>query len=929
MNQFFLNFIIILLNTTIMPIKALATAPSHSDKQLTEVADSLTQLNEADDEVFLRDCKDCISLHDPDNNHCPSFLVQTAATVDKNKNWFRTIHSPQAVCHVSHTSRFASANVFEDFLKTHSLTDFKVFSPVSHCLDGTPSPKSGSSSVPLSIGQKNLILAEHYTNMHRLQAGATKTLRAISDIDNLLEDKKHHLSGVSCDLFGNLPQAKAECLSLKRCSGNNTSDKSRQQSFLPASGASIIAGVPSRNLRVPPEEESVSSGNPSTRLESSALDTLIATQAIERIDKRILNLQSSVTTRTTNRERRQARQAIEELKQVRHNIQQVHPWIRGRIFQKEYKQVKDVKAMEQLIKKQLAHTRWQLKKHARKLSLTQRCLHAPIDSKAQCKDIDIAETIAKTPTLHPSEVFSLSPLSYGNCDKFKEDYGKSSQCRTQARLLHEKTEESRSYFAGVKCLKTQRDLIKSSNTHTKDFMLELGLAVGTVGLGGMLYYGGFKGILTGRKTSDWIKRFKALGFIGLDKGLSVAYVQDALKECEASMNQLESLGDSKTDNPDRCANLNASTEHTSDVKTCVLAMTLAALPLTLPLAAGLTKSVSSGSMQRALRNIVQLGKGNISSHADRIKKAREVLGRELTPLQSQAIVDAHTVGLGEKGVDGGVARVGFYTHAQLRRKREILQKAGFSRSERRKLMKEKVVGLELADTADNVDGMGNVDIGVGEEAVAKNSSVSRNLLQKRRQAFESDLKRVKGWLASPSRLSITEENVLRAKQLTPEYLHSLNTDEIDKVIHLLDGNQIRSFSPDQVKQFSSEILDTQIPLYSSTRDNTKTISVSEILHVKDVVGVPLGVYFVLRKKFAAKSDDKDSTTQEGEQEVLKGKDTPESFGFVAEGLVSPIDSKKGDAGQKKPKLKIPKKSSKKRKSKGDIRIQRELGIHSI
>ena len=73
--------------------------------------------------------------------------------------------------------------------------------------------------------------------------------------------------------------------------------------------------------------------------------------------------------------------------------------------------------------------------------------------------------------------------------------------------------------------------------------------------------------------------------------------------------------------------------------------------------------------------------------------AENSLKRNLTQEEVAAIESAHNFGRGEIGLDGTPARIGNYTEAQLRQKAEILERAGFSRAERRELVQGGVVGL--------------------------------------------------------------------------------------------------------------------------------------------------------------------------------------------------------------------------------------------
>ena len=69
------------------------------------------------------------------------------------------------------------------------------------------------------------------------------------------------------------------------------------------------------------------------------------------------------------------------------------------------------------------------------------------------------------------------------------------------------------------------------------------------------------------------------------------------------------------------------------------------------------------------------------------------LKRTLTQQEVEALEKAHLVGKGEVGKNGQPAGVGNYTLAQLRKKAEVLKRAGFSEQEIRKLMEDRVVGI--------------------------------------------------------------------------------------------------------------------------------------------------------------------------------------------------------------------------------------------
>ena len=78
--------------------------------------------------------------------------------------------------------------------------------------------------------------------------------------------------------------------------------------------------------------------------------------------------------------------------------------------------------------------------------------------------------------------------------------------------------------------------------------------------------------------------------------------------------------------------------------------------------------------------------------AERKKLGESSLSKELTPQQVEALEQAHLVGKGQAGKDGTPAGIGNYTEDQIRKKAKILEDADFSLEERRKLMKDGVVG---------------------------------------------------------------------------------------------------------------------------------------------------------------------------------------------------------------------------------------------
>jgi hypothetical protein len=89
-----------------------------------------------------------------------------------------------------------------------------------------------------------------------------------------------------------------------------------------------------------------------------------------------------------------------------------------------------------------------------------------------------------------------------------------------------------------------------------------------------------------------------------------------------------------------------------------------------------------------------------SPEAKRVEMAEGLLGRKVSAEQSKALDEAHRVGAGEVGANGGPAGLGNYTKAQLKKKAEILEKSGFSEAERRMLIESEAVGSPAGPVGD-------------------------------------------------------------------------------------------------------------------------------------------------------------------------------------------------------------------------------------
>lgn len=97
----------------------------------------------------------------------------------------------------------------------------------------------------------------------------------------------------------------------------------------------------------------------------------------------------------------------------------------------------------------------------------------------------------------------------------------------------------------------------------------------------------------------------------------------------------------------------------------------------------------------------------------RLTKAHELLGRELSPSQREAVLKAHEVGMGGEGK---------FTKVELLEKARILDEAGFSKEERRKLMEEGITGYEGRVAAFYSERGGSAPYSVDENVIVPRSS---------------------------------------------------------------------------------------------------------------------------------------------------------------------------------------------------------------
>ena len=161
------------------------------------------------------------------------------------------------------------------------------------------------------------------------------------------------------------------------------------------------------------------------------------------------------------------------------------------------------------------------------------------------------------------------------------------------------------------------------------------------------------------------------------------------------------------------------------------------------------------------------------SLAKRKQFGEKSLERLLNRKEVEALERAHRVGFGLKEKDNQLVRIGIYTNAQLREKTEILEQAGFSRQEIRKLMKDGVVRISLKP---------------GQIRVLDLSQLSLEQIR----------------TLKVSQLSLEQIRTLKVSQLSPEQVRALNVRYLSlKQVRTLD---LRDLSPKQIRTLDASQL---------------------------------------------------------------------------------------------------------------------------
>ena len=532
---------------------------------------------------------------------CPKFIIEQQVLRDSKSSL--TTDSPDEICSTgvaNSMNHFKNASELESYLRqSPHFSDLNQASiPFSICLSqGVSVPVGlGKTSVALSKetlpeNKKKLAVAEYYSSLRRLSDGVERSVQNITAIDLMIGNSL--LSDVSCNSLDSISTVQAgQCRSIKQCP--------------------------------------ISANNNSQLMRESAQDTLLALQGIEAIEKERLRLvaERGKLGGSINQHRNQRRvnpnqQKIEELtgqirelEERKQNLQNLYPWVLGKKFKDSYRAEdyanyansseagkREMEAqVAGLIREQLNHTRAKLKERKEDFIKASSCIKK---EESFCEELDISKILAKAPPINHTEIFERDRREELK-NKMKEE-GLTLEERTEYRRLLTQVGEADGLFSLVNCLQTQRKAVKDVNRELALGALDVGIVVGTMGLGSAAIAGRLAlrmgSALSKAEKLSKAKRLQNLGIFGTDVSLSAPYMQEAMNICEAQINQLEEMQNTEqtanaqqtanteqTTNAEQtanknkdCKNLPVRAKHTSDVKACLLQASLASLPITLPI----------------------------------------------------------------------------------------------------------------------------------------------------------------------------------------------------------------------------------------------------------------------------------------------------------------------------------------------------------
>ncbi len=218
--------------------------------------------------------------------------------------------------------------------------------------------------------------------------------------------------------------------------------------------------------------------------------------------------------------------------------------------------------------------------------------------------------------------------------------------------------------------------------------LDVGLMIGSFVMSGVASVAVRGGAVAARVNSV-AQSARVGGWISINSARALQVAALAM-DSELALTQIDSDCFSKA-NP-KIVELNS----TQDAGQCVSAPTVGRLKADHCILMATLSVLSFGAV--ILPDLAKIGSKTLVSSPAASQTARQeiskLLNRDISEEQLHAIEKAHWVGANEKGQNGAPASLGNYTLPQIRKKNEILKKAGFNKDEVRLLMETGKVGLD-------------------------------------------------------------------------------------------------------------------------------------------------------------------------------------------------------------------------------------------
>ena len=326
-------------------------------------------------------CESCTHFSAPSASDCPTKWIELAI-LRRDRRGSLNVSSPEKLCLDKVTQLPASrdplkmANEVEAYLRRHAgFSSLKGVPVMSQCLsEPVEVTRAGQWSFTkyeqaFPDSKHKVVLAEYYSDLHRLDRGMGAAVDNIAAIDRLIAPAGGNLlQGVFC---GEMLSEDTEesCKAVRKCKSGTPVDGRLKQ----------------------------------TAMNQVANNTIIAMKAIDSIEEQIKKLRSG-HSRSRPKDWREQVARLESSKQ---DIENLYPWIAGRKFKKAYSSedfkgftVDDstnnkelIAKMSGIITEQLAHTRDRLRKRQEEMYQASQCL----TENKFCKDVDL-----RTSAVHDS-----------------------------------------------------------------------------------------------------------------------------------------------------------------------------------------------------------------------------------------------------------------------------------------------------------------------------------------------------------------------------------------------------------------------------------------------------------------------------------------------------------------------------------------------